>query len=216
MKVKKVIKKNGDIKLKKSNKSSLVLKYRTFVKGCSQQQSEFYWLWYLSNSWKEEKNSIIFRELQQFSRRNGLKNIYRYLDGKLTLKNLYDLLRVESMDLYAQLLADNDIAFVAIDAEYIDIGNKAILEGLKEFERIKNLNLDKEAQASLVCTAASTIWFQFMDNLHIRYSLPRVFDLRVLLVAQSAEELSVQISNNFTKFELTEKEISDLKKILGI
>ncbi len=175
----------------------------------TQDETDSEWARYLRLKYAIDQTPDIYQPIQRLPRYNGALNIYRYMDGRLTVREWYAVIRSDTADAYAQSLIDNGLAQVEFDATYEEIAKRPILEGLKEFDRLKLLDIRSGIGLAQTCTACSTLWLQFADALHARYDLPtmQALDSQRKLQVESNEERAVLDANDFDGFVLTPEEI---------
>jgi len=185
--------------------------YRAASLGTTQEEGQALWLQYLQDRWHLDRYLGIFRVIQHAPRSNGARNIYRYMDGRLTAREFYRAIRTDTTDLYAQILVDAGMANIVFDATYDRLANRPIYEGLKEFDRLKTGDIRSGEGLAFVCTSQVTLWLQFVETLHARYQLPTVQELAPHLDCLSLSERQVKRERDLDRYVLTPEEVEEAK-----
>jgi len=190
--------------------------YRADVLGKSQDETQALWVKYLLARWFLDGNLGIFREIQYAPRSNGARNIYRYMDGRLTAKEFYQAIRTDTTDLYAQTLVDAGMANIVFDEAYVRLANKPIYEILNASDGLKTGDTRSGEGLALVCTSQVTMWLQYVELLHARYQLPTVQEMERCLDCLSRSEKIVKRERDFDRYVLTPEEVEETKDRIAL
>jgi hypothetical protein len=190
--------------------------YRAAVLGTSQEETQALWVKYLQDRWHLDGHLGIFIEIQHAPRSNGARNIYRYMDGRLTAREFYQAIRTETTDLYAQTLVDAGMANIVFDAAYDRLATKPIYEILNASDALKSGDTRSGEGLALVCTSQVTMWLQFVETLHARYQLPTVRELEFQLACLSQSEKVVKKERDFDRYLLTPEEVEETKSRIAL
>ena len=194
----------------------LSAEYAARVKGTSQEETQLHWLWYLKQLWVLNRNPDIFVELQRIPRANGMINVQRHIEGRLSARELVRAIREETTDLYADCLMNIGMADIVFDREYETIANRPAYEAVKAFGPMTPEVASSGEGLGLLCDARSTMWLQFVEALHARHGLPSVLELAGLLAVSSPEEKEVILKREFDKYSLTEEEVAEVKEEISL
>lgn len=196
---------------------TLEAEYRERVcSAVSQEETDTEWIRYLQLKYATDGTLDIFQALQQKPRLNGAISVYRYMDGRLTEREFYQVIRSDTLDLYAQSLIDQGIAVVKFDATYEEIVNRSVLAGLKQFDELKTGDVRSGQGLADTCTACAVLWYKFVEALHARCKLLTVRELEGKIAIQSGEEKAILDGNDFTGLELTPEEKTEYEYLTGI
>lgn len=190
--------------------------YREAVLGKSQEETQVLWVKYLQDRWFLDGHLGIFREIQYVPRSNGARNLYRYMDGRLTVRETYLACRTDTMDLYAHALVDAGMANIVFDAAYDRLADKPIYEILNASDTLKSGDIRSGEGLALVCTSQVTMWLQFVETLHARYQLPSVREMEYYLACLSRSEKEVKRDRVFDRYQLTPEEIEEVKSRIAL
>ena len=185
--------------------------YRAAVLGKSQEETQALWVKYLQDRWHLDRHPGIFREIQHAPRSNGARNIYRYMDGRATVRETYQACRTDTMDLYAHTLADAGMANIVFDAAYDRMADRPIYEVLKASDALKSGDIRSGEGLASACTSQVTMWLQYVEAIHARYNLPTVQELEHHLACLSRSEKLVKRERDYDRYVMTPEEVDEMK-----
>lgn len=135
----------------------------------SQQETQHQWLQALVSLWEENGDQRIFFDIRQTARSNGGNLAQDFLEGRVTLRELFHDIRTTCMDEYASKLNAYGLARIDIREEsYKELTRKIAFEVLQAFKGVDPK--DKTA----VCISMAMNWHHFVELLHAKYNLPTV------------------------------------------
>jgi hypothetical protein len=177
------------------------------------------WVWYCRERYAADGDREIFRLVAQRAKANGLASILGYVAGNLTLRQLFERVRTDTADVYAQALEGAGITPADTSRDYYAETTELALEAVKACGPLRGLDDSDPRQHTRIAEAAATIWLRFLEAYHARTRQPTVAELWEgrRIDAASTPETELLEANDFRGFVIeTETERADLRRSIGL
>lgn len=188
----------------------------------TQEGSNNAWKWFCKEKHKiDEEDLIIFRNLMNNPKENGMDLYYDYILDNITIVEYYYGLLSNVHEVYYDALLEEEL----IDpddylSELFEETALVIIKGTDSIGKLEEIpDRDDPEQEELrdeIDRVGSVVWYNLIEEMHQELKLPKVKKIKEYLYLTIQVEIDVVEDDNFKEFKLKNREIIYYKDLIGL